>query len=54
MCDVPSTAVLVDNLLNASLVSFPDKFYTFIYSSNSPFDYWYDAFHIPHSLILFA
>jgi hypothetical protein len=56
MCDIPSTVFfffffLVENVLEASLILFPDIFQAFSYNSNGPNDYWYDkAFHIPHLL----
>jgi hypothetical protein len=51
MCDVPSMAIFVGNLLSVALVLFQNIFVTFTYNSGGPNDYWYDkAFHVPHSL----
>jgi hypothetical protein len=49
-CDVPNTAVFVEDLLNALLTLFTDIFQS-SYSSRDPNDYSYDeAFQIPHLL----
>jgi hypothetical protein len=52
MCDVLSTHVFVQNLLNALLVLFTG-IVSFSYNSSGPSDYWHEkAFHITLTYLL--
>jgi hypothetical protein len=42
MCDVPSMAVFVGNILSVVLVLFPVIFVNFAYNPDAPNDYWRD------------